>query len=366
MKRNVCLYNKNSMSCPTGSYCKSWQNPPVCQGTNTPCGFTPPPPVVKTYSCTTGTCVEDPKSSFNNCADACAQTPQPNPPGPVYGTLTCVKQRTVASNDPFEAKYLYNASTCPVGYEPQFCCEPNGATTWPLIDNDPNSGNVYCPKLGSIITTIGDYQPTCSTYPSQKCCGEGVCYDSLTSDCERISSSSGSLGGYFVKVASCDECPPANPAICCVPDQSCGPANGPTCPPGSQQVPDCSFCSMNYVTCCNRNTSTGTCYTQLNQCNSGDDQITGCDQCGTNLLTCCHGTNCYQQKSCNLGDMQVGQCSDCANNNPSTFPYCCMPGVGCMQSSYAHCPPGTNQVPDCSPSNCNVSSSMSGSYFMRR
>ena len=343
------------MSCGPNSYCKSWQNPPVCQGTNLPCGSTPSPSKTKMYSCSTGTCVEDPKSSFNNCADACAQAPQPNPPGPVYGTLTCYKPSL--GNQPLEAKYLYNSSTCPPDFFPAFCCEPNGATTWAVIETTPNGTNVYCPKLGSMLVK-NDYQPQCSTQPLSQCCGEGLCYQSVVQGC--LARDSLEQDSYnFVAVTSCDECAPANPAICCVPDQSCGPANGPTCPPGSQQVPDCSFCSMNYVTCCNRNTSTGTCYTQLNQCNPGDDQVSGCDQCGTNLLTCCHGTNCYQQKSCNLGDMQVGQCSDCANNNPSTFPYCCMPGVGCMQSSYAYCPPGTNQVPDCSPRNCNVSTYVS-------
>jgi hypothetical protein len=300
------------MSCPAGSYCKTWETPSVCQGTNIPCGFIPPPPPLK-YTCATGVCVQDEKGLFSNCSDACA------PPAPVYSTLTCCPQ-----NGP--CTYIHNASSCPNGATPKFCCLPNGAVTSAMLSQDSQgSQTVVCPTLGSIPTND---TTSCSNFPNQTCCYNGVCYQSKDPQCSYWGySPAGTSGGMSVN--SCRDCQFTPPTYCCDPSKNaCSSVSGSNCPTGSYQTPDCGLCgysSSTPATCCRNGEACGVSSGPF--CPQGSSPVMDCSSCNVpTYATCCNNGECYEQSSCNSGDTQVSNCTQCPL--PVTSPLNFHPGNG--------------------------------------
>jgi len=213
------------MSCPAGSYCKDWQCPAVCQGTNTPCTV---PNMM--YSCVNGSCVQDSTGLYKSCCDAnCSNTT----------TQLCCNPNSTG-----ECKQINGA--CPSGWKT-------------ITDCSQCNSKIYCcdRAAGSCSTT---------TYPDY-CRGNTVQVNSCSeTDCK----------------------PPAPPTptqtvYCCnssVTPVQCNKVNGTSCPAGSSPVSDCSLCTAPAppvpvtVHCCNPNT--GRCNVANNSCPVGTKQVSDC------------------------------------------------------------------------------------------
>lgn len=150
---------------------------------------------------------------------------------------------TCCGGIPERCFYALNASSCPSGYDPQYCCMPDGSVTSALFLPD-NSGErtdyPFCMVPGSLRTSNLNQ---CFATPTMNCCYEGQCYPSkyyLGSTCY---AGGPTMGG---------------------PNQELG-----------QVVTSCTQCPS-HVTCCDRRINA--CYEQPS-CNPGDKQVTHCGQC---------------------------------------------------------------------------------------
>lgn len=225
------------MSCPPGSYCKTWQNPSVCQGTNQLCGPSAPPAsnpfcCIPGMACgpnTTGTCPagSNPVSSCDQCSvpvyktcckngacyqqqvacdygdiqvNQCSDCPSPTPVGPNFPTLTCCNDTT--------CNYINDIAACPQGYVSEFCCLENGELTFAAIAPPNAYGEVtaVCPQLGA--TPYDSYDAaSCSASPVTKCCYNGTCYPSKDPQCLRWSNTNGVPHGN--PTTNCEYCLPS-------------------------------------------------------------------------------------------------------------------------------------------------------------
>jgi hypothetical protein len=281
------------MSCP-GSYCMSWANPPVCHGSNIPCGPSPPPPPSNPcgtsycknwlpipvcqgtnvycgkYSCSQGQCVQDPANgTFNSCAEAnCTPTPPPSL------TYCCNAQTGDCAT--------INAGQCPVGYSPISSCSQCIAPSKPVLCCQDSTG-------------------TCST-------AQNFCPNNLR------------------PVNQCSECPKVPPIYvnCCDTAKGLCTKSPNSCPAGMTQVEDCS-----------------TCLAPLPP--------------PQGIYSCCLKGQCIQTPfGCPQGWNQVSDCSQCTAPPPTTV-NCCETATGnCKPYTTGQCPPNTKQVPVCNNTTCPI------------
>ena len=215
-------------SCPTGSYCKYWQCPSVCQGTNIPCTVSG-----MKFSCATGTCVQSAHGLYNNCCDAC--NPPPVPPAPLTNVFCCNKAtggcttRTACQSNETAVSDC-STTSCPKPAPPPpaqpqvHCCGPVGE----------------CNARSACLSNETQV-PDCSTSScSPKCCDRttGFVSNPVNNQCP---SSTRAQNNY----ASCVPtycCDTMEPACTLIQNDSCGPT--------ATEVTDClNDCTAPRGTC---------------------------------------------------------------------------------------------------------------------
>lgn len=256
------------MSCGPNSFCMQWANPPVCHGTNIPCGPSPPPsnpcgassyckdylcpavcqgtntpcsiPGMK-YSCSGTTCVQDPNGLYNNCCDANCANPTPPPPSLSY----CCNANTGDCA-------TINGGQCPIGYSPISDCSLCKAPSKTVNCCNDSTGECstatnVCPDnlrpVDDCTTCVKPLPPPEGVY---SCCLNGKCFQTLF----------GCPQGWN-QVSDCSQCsspPPPTTVNCCETSTgNCKPYTG-QCPPNTKQVPVC-----NNTTCPTPPPPSGTC-----------------------------------------------------------------------------------------------------------
>lgn len=209
------------MSCPAGSYCKNWQCPAVCQGTNAPCNT----PGVR-YSCSGSSCVQDSNGMYDDCCQANCTNPTPN---------TCCSSMTGACGN-------YNGA-CPAGWSNVSSCDKCQlpSTTVYCCDDKPkqcSTAQNACPANLRPIDSCTECTAPLPVYV--QCCdtGSGFCQQ-YNNSCPTGTS----------KVSDCSQCyvtplppfPPPLPVYSCCLNGSC--FKSPIgCPSGYNVVSDCSKC----------------------------------------------------------------------------------------------------------------------------
>ena len=139
---------------------------------------------------------------------------------------------TCCGATPGNCFYATDAKSCPAGYNPQYCCMPDGSVTSAVFMPGVEP---YCPTMGALRTS--DVKQ-CST-PAKHCCYNSRCYRSKNY-----------VGSTCFNHAN---------------------------QPAGQVVDSCSKCP-NHVTCCNAQDAFNVCYHQP-MCNPGDVQVANCGQC---------------------------------------------------------------------------------------
>lgn len=182
----------DATACPSSTYCKWWQCPAVCQGSDSTCVV----PGQK-YSCANGTCSIDANGKYDNCCDACSPpTPPPPPPGPP-----------------------------PVNNKVN-CCQNGKCFT------SPNS----CPAGSKQVETCNQ----CYQY----CCGQQVINNKMVKSCTPRTSAGCPAGTDFVE--DCSNCSgPVQNIYCCHPDLAqCCPytSSDGSCAYGAVPTLDCLQC----------------------------------------------------------------------------------------------------------------------------
>ena len=294
------------MSCGPSSYCKTWLPVPVCQGTNTPCG--PSPPVIQMFSCSNGLCVGDPKGTFASCSQANCQPPVPK-------MFRC--SGTQCISDPNGTFASCDEANCNPSPPPAGQCPPSS----------------YCQTW---------QQPsTCHGYPNIIC--------------------GGPTPPPPVYVNCCDK---SNPL-----QYKCSKSLN-SCPAGTTQVSDCPTQCVTpppppvYVNCCDKsNPLQYKCSKSLNSCPPGVTQVSDCpSQCVTptppppTTVNCCDKSNPLKytcgpfQGFCPAGMTQVTDCSlECKTPTPPPPSGTC-PNLNCSQGGFPiifwseHPPIGTDPM----------------------
>jgi hypothetical protein len=182
----------DATACPSSTYCKWWQCPAVCQGSDSTCVV----PGQK-YSCANGTCSIDANGKYDNCCDACNPPPSPAPPSPkpVGNNVNCCQN----------GKCFTAPNACPTGSTQvdtcnkcyQHCCGQQ------VVDN--KMVNVCSPKTAAGCPAGTNFVEDCS-----QCSGPVqnifCCHPDLAQCCP-YTSSDGSCAYGAVPTLDCLQCP---------------------------------------------------------------------------------------------------------------------------------------------------------------
>lgn len=153
----------------------------------------------------------------------------------LYSNLVC------CGGQPYVCQNYTNVSTCPSGYDPQFCCNSDGSLSSASISVDQYGNPItVCPNYGTVPYNTYDAS-VCQQYPVYSCCNNNYCYQSKDPNCNYYGTADAPTIGGMV-VSDCSQCGPT--VSCCWPGQICQINDAATgCPdPASSVVSDCSKC----------------------------------------------------------------------------------------------------------------------------